>query len=94
MLATSEDAMAGTVPFVCLADAVAVTMQQRSVQHRVFIVESSFFFYGDPVAEMKRIFRKHIYMAPSCNTIQLRVENFGTSASALKKKPPGTAHRV
>jgi hypothetical protein len=48
---------------------------------------------------MKRIFRKHFNIARhgkcSCrNTIQLWVENFRTSTSALQKKPAGSVRTV
>lgn len=39
MLVTCEDEMVGTMLFASLIDAVAVAVEQWSVQHRVFIVE-------------------------------------------------------
>jgi hypothetical protein len=42
VLAIPEDEMAGTLSFASLPDAVAVAMEQWSVQHRAFIVETFF----------------------------------------------------
>jgi hypothetical protein len=43
MLATREDAMAGTMSFASLTDAIAVAMEQWSAQHSAFIVETLYF---------------------------------------------------
>jgi hypothetical protein len=73
-------------------------MQQWSKQHLAFIVEM-FFLNGDSVVRIWRIFRNHFNIArqgkvPCRNTIQLWVGTFRTSASALKKKQPGSVRTV
>jgi hypothetical protein len=57
------------------------------------------FFYGDSAVKTQCIFRKHFNIAhhgkvPCRNTIHLWVEHFRTSASVLKKKPPGKVRTV
>jgi hypothetical protein len=86
--------MAGTMSFAILTDAVAVAMEQCHTQHCVFIVET-FFKNGGSVVKRQRIFHKHFSIACHGNvpfhiTVQLCVESFRTSGSALKKKPPGS----
>jgi hypothetical protein len=69
-------------------------MEQWRVQHCAFIVET-FLKNGDSVVKTQRIFREYFNIARHGkvsfpNTLQLYVENFRTSASALKRKPPGS----
>jgi hypothetical protein len=73
-------------------------MEQWGAQHCVFISET-FFKNGNSVVKTQWIFHKHFIIAshgkiPCHNTIQWWVENFRTSASALKKKPPGSVSTV
>jgi hypothetical protein len=88
MLATPADEMAGTMSLSSVTDAVA--LEAWSAQHRAFIVET-FFKNRDSVIKTQRIFPKHFNISrhgkvPCRNTIQLWVENFRTSTSALKKE--------
>jgi hypothetical protein len=75
MLATHEDEMAGTMSFASLIDAVAVAMEQWSVQHHAFIVETVF-ENGDAVVITQQVFRKHFNIVhhgkvPCHSTMQL-----------------------
>jgi hypothetical protein len=68
------------------------------VQHHAIIVETCF-KNGDPVVKTEQILRKRFNIACHgkvfCHsTIQLRTQNFRTSASALKKKPFGSVCTV
>jgi hypothetical protein len=90
MLAALEDEVVGTMSFASLTDAIAVGMEEWSTEHRAFIVETF---------KTQRIFRNHFNSTghgkvPCYNTIQSWVENFGTNAFALKKKPPGSVPTV
>jgi hypothetical protein len=59
-----EDEMAGTMSFASLTDAIAVAMEQLSVQNRAFIVEKFFFFFSaDSVVKTQQIFRRHFNIA-------------------------------
>jgi hypothetical protein len=73
-------------------------MEQWSMQDCAFIAET-IFKNGNSVVKKQWIFCKHFIIAchgkvPCHNTIQWCVENFRTSASALKKKPPGSVCTV
>jgi hypothetical protein len=95
MLETPEHEIAGIISFASLTDVVAVAMDQLSAQHHAFIVEiflkmvtlslqSSEYF-----ADISICFVTEKFLA-----IQLWVENFRKSASALRKKPPGSVSSV
>jgi hypothetical protein len=80
-----------------VTDVIAVVMEQYSVQHCTFIVETFFFLKTLTVVKTQRIFCKHLDVAHHrevlcSSTIQLSVENFRTNASALKNKPPSSEH--
>jgi hypothetical protein len=96
-LAAPEDEMAGTMSFVRLIDAVAVAMEQWSAQQRALIVET--FLKMVTVVKTQRIFRKHFNTArhgkvPCRNILQIWVEHFRTSASALKKRSSDSVRAV
>lgn len=98
MLAPSEDEVVGTMSLASLTDAVAVAREQWGAQHRVFNVET-FFKMVALFLKCSKHFRTHFIIAhhgkiSCCSTIQVWVENFRTSAFALKKKPPGSVHTV
>jgi hypothetical protein len=84
--------------FASLTDAVAVAMDQWKAQYHAFIVETVF-KNGDSVVKTQQVFCKHfsiIHHGKVCchSTTHLWLENLRTSASALKKKPPGTVHTM
>jgi hypothetical protein len=73
-------------------------MERWSAQRRAYIIER-FLKNGVSLVNTQRIFCKHFNIAchgkfPCRNTTQLWVENFITSASALKNKPPGSVRRM
>jgi hypothetical protein len=97
MLATPEDEMAGTMSFASLTDAVAVGMVEWSAHARNIVrLLITRFLNMVTLVKTQRIFLKHFNIArhgkvPCRSTIQLRVENFRTSASGLEKKPADSA---
>ena len=73
-------------------------MEQWSSEHRAFVVET-YFKNGDSVVVTQRLFRQHFNVPrrgriPSRNTINLWVQSFRSTGSALKRKPPSRTRTV
>src|SRR5436190_6449323 len=86
-----------TPPSSCYSEFNSVVMEQWTVQHRAFVVET--FFKCDSVVKTQRLFRRHFNVGrhghiPCRNTILKWVENFRSTASASKRKPPGSVRTV
>jgi hypothetical protein len=69
-------------------------MERWSVEHWAFTVKM-YFKNNDSVIVTQLTFRRHFNIhqndsVPSCNSVLLRVRNFRETASAAKRKPPGT----
>jgi hypothetical protein len=84
--------------FASLADTVTFLTEEWCSQHHEFIVET-FILKMVTVFKTQRIFRRHFNIAlhgkvPCRNTIELWVEDFRRSASALKKGPPDSVRTV
>jgi len=73
-------------------------MQRWSEEHRVFAVET-FFKINDSAAVTQRVFRRHFDIGrngkvPTRRTILNWVTQIRTTASIVKKKPPGRPRTV
>ena len=73
--------------------AISVAMEQRTAQHRAFVVEAHF-KNGDSAVTRQRLFRRHFNIprngrVPYRNTIKEWVQNFRENASALERKYRG-----
>lgn len=78
--------------------AVSVTMEQWTLQHRVFAYDS-FVKTGESVTATQRLFRRHFNIerhgaVPNQKTILRWVDNLRRTGSLMKIKPPGSARTV
>jgi hypothetical protein len=72
---------------------ISVAMEHRSVEHRPFALET--YFKNNNSVMTQQIFHWHFNIhrndsAPSRNTLLLWVRNLRETASAAKRKPPGS----
>jgi hypothetical protein len=71
---------------------ISIAIERWSVQHRTFVVETSF-KNNDSVVVTQRRFRRQFNIhrkdsVPSRNTVLLWVRHFRETASVVKRKPP------